>query len=268
MKVMNSRLRASLLLLPLVLTTSAGCDIAMADYREQQTAEWRKSYELQPGGRVEIGNVNGKIEVAPGAGNTVEIYAKKIGKAASVEAAKAAIERIQIIESAEGGVIKVETKIDRSGGGMFNHSQGQVEYTVRMPANAELKVTTVNGGVELSGLTGRVSAEATNGAVRGRDIAAEIDASTTNGGVEMDLAAVPAGGVKLECTNGGIKLRLPTDARATIAARITNGGISTQGLSIQNRGEMSNRRLDADLNGGGPRISLEGTNGGIIIGAR
>jgi hypothetical protein len=268
MNPMTSRLRAVALLLPLLFVASAGCDIAMADFSEQESAEWRKTYELQPGGRVEIANVNGKIQVSPGQGTTVEIYAKKIGKAGSKDGAKQALDRIQIVESSTGSVIKVETRMDRSSGGMFDHSSRQVEYTVRVPANAELKVTTVNGGVEISGLTGRITAEATNGGITGRDIAGTIEASTTNGGVELDLASVPAGGVRLECTNGGIELRLPSDAKASISARISNGGIDTNGLQLQTRGEISPRRLEGDLNGGGPRIQLEGTNGGIDISAR
>jgi len=247
---------------------SAGCDIAMADFAEQASDEWRKSYELQAGGRVEISNVNGKIEVSPGQGNAVEVYAKKIGKGSSKEAAKQAIDKIQIVDSTNGGVIKVETKVERGGGGMFNHSQAQVEYVVRVPANAEVNLLTVNGGVEITGLTGRIKAEATNGGIRGRDIAGEIEAVTTNGGVEVELASVPAGGVKLECTNGGIELQLPADAKATLSARVANGGIDTNGLNLQSRGESSRRRLDADMNGGGPRISLEGTNGGISIRGR
>jgi hypothetical protein len=79
---------------------------------------------------------------------------------------------------------------------------------------------------------------------------------------------VPEGGVKLACTNGGIKLSLPADARASVSARITNGGIVTDGLAFETRGSSSRRRLDGDLNGGGPRISLEGTNGGIRIRSR
>lgn len=262
----STRVRAAAALLPVLLLVSA-CDIAMADFREQETSEWRKTYELQAGGRVEIGNVNGKIQVTPGEGNAVEIYAKKVAKGASKEAAKEALERIQILESSEGGVIKIETKVNRDGG-MFNHGQAHVEYVVRVPASAPLKVSTVNGGVELSGLSGRINAETTNGGIRGRDIAGEIQAVTTNGGVEMDLAAVPEGGVKLECTNGGIELRLPKDAKATISARVANGGIDTAGLSLATRGESTHRRLEGDLNGGGPRISLEGTNGGIKISAR
>jgi hypothetical protein len=95
-----------------------------------------------------------------------------------------------------------------------------------------------------------------------------IDASTTNGGVEVELAQVAESGVKLGCTNGGIELTLPSDARATISARITNGGINTDGVKIEAVGESSRRRLEGTMNGGGPRIDLEGTNGGIRIASR
>jgi hypothetical protein len=268
MNLITRRMRAVTVLLPLLFVASAGCDIAMAEFREQEVAEWRKTYELQPGGRVEISNVNGKIEVMPGSGNTVEIVAKKIGKAASKEAAKQALDRIQITDSSAGSVIKVETQMDRSGGGMFDHSSRQVEYAVRVPPYAELQVSTVNGGVEITSLAGRINAEATNGGIKARDISGAIEATTTNGGVEVDLSKVAEGGVKLECTNGGIRLRLPSDARASISARISNGGIKTDGINLQTRGENSSRRVDGDLNGGGPRIALEGTNGGIIISTR
>ena len=262
------RIARAALLLPILIAASAGCDIAMADYREQETADWRKTYELRAGGRVEIGNVNGKIAVTPGQGNTVEVVARKIAKAATREAAKQTLERIDIREAVSDGNIKIETHVERSNGGLFNQSHWQVEYTVRVPVNAELKLSTVNGGVEISDVRGRINAEATNGGIRALNVSGFVEASTTNGGVEVDLSEVPEGGVKLECTNGGIRLRLPSDAKASISARITNGGIDTDGLSLQTRGEISRRRLEGDLNGGGPRMMLEGTNGGIKISAR
>jgi hypothetical protein len=258
--------RALATLLPLLLVASGGCDIAMADHSEKATAEWRKSYPLAAGGRVEISNVNGKVEVLAGDGSSVEVYAKKTGSAGSPEAAKEALERIQIAESSSGNEVKIETKITRSAG--WNHSGATVEYVVRVPKSVDLKAVTVNGGVEVSGVEGRVVAEATNGGVRGRDIAGPLEASTTNGGVDVEVSRLSDAGLKLECTNGGIVLKLPADAKASIAARVTNGGIDTNNLSIQTVGEASNRRLNGDLNGGGPRISLEGTNGGIKISAR
>jgi hypothetical protein len=260
------RSRALATLLPLLLVASGGCDIAMADHSEKATAEWRKTYELQPGGRFEIGNVNGKVEVLPGTGNTVEVVATKTGSASTQEAAKEALQRIQIAESVSAGEVKIETKVDRSND--WGRRGTSVDYVVRVPANIDVKAITVNGGVEVTGVAGKVVAEATNGGVRGRDISGPIEATTTNGGVDIEITKMPEGGLTLECTNGGIQLRLPADAKASITARVTNGGIDTGGLALQTTGEASSRRLNGDLNGGGPRISLQGTNGGIKISAR
>ena len=267
MMTLTRRTRAALFVLPLFLASTA-CDIALSEQREKETAEWRKTYEMQPGGRLEIGNINGKIDVQPGQGNTVEIVAEKIAHGASKEAAAEALKRIEIKEDVSPSLVKIETKLQRGDGGLFSGGNLQVQYTVRVPANLEVHVSTVNGGVEITGVQGRVTAEATNGGIRGRDLAGVIEATTTNGGVEMELSKVAEGGVKLETTNGGIRLRLPADARASISARIVNGGIDTEGLAIESSGEKSKRRLEGQLNGGGPRIQLEGTNGGIQIRAR
>jgi hypothetical protein len=260
------RRRMVALVLPLVMAC-AGCDIVTADFRSEETSEWRKTYQLAPNGRVEISNVNGKIDVEPGEGNTVEVIALKKAKGPSPEAAKSALERITIEEDATPARIKLDTKVARTSG-LFNHGGIQVEYRVKVPAGAEVKFTTVNGGIDLSGLKGRIEAETTNGGVRAREVAGQIAATTTNGGLDIDLARMPEGGVKLECTNGGIKLRLPRDAKATISARITNGGISQGDLPIETSGESNRRRLDGRLNGGGPRIDIEGTNGGITLVSR
>lgn len=261
-------LRVAVLTLPVMFVASAGCDIAMADHKEKETSEWRKTYELQPGGRVEIGNVNGKIEVVAGEGNTVEIVAMKISHGVSREVAKEALSRIEITEDVTAAAVRIETKMQRSTGGLFGGGGLQVDYTVRVPMTAEIKASTVNGGVEITGLGGKINAETTNGGIKVRDVTGSVDASTTNGGVDVDLAKLSDSGVKLECTNGGIKLRLPSDSKASISARITNGGIETNGLTLDPASAQSKRRLDARLNGGGARIDIEGTNGGIRISSR
>ena len=254
------------LVLPLLLT-SAACDLVTAEFRSEETSEWRKTYPFTGGERLEISNVNGKIDVRAGDGDKVEVVALKKAKGPSPEAARAALERIHINEDVSAGTIKLETKVDR-GNGPFSGGGAQVEYRVRVPAGAEVKVETVNGGIEVTGLKGRVDAETTNGGVQAREIAGGLVATTTNGGLDIDLATMPQDGVKLECTNGGIKVRLPREAKATISARISNGGISADGLEIQTSGDQSRRRLEGRLNGGGPRLEIEGTNGGITLNGR
>ena len=261
---LRARVIAVLWLFPVAAVLSA-CDIVTADFKSQETAEWRRSYQLQPRGRVEISNVNGKIDVTPSADDRVEVVALKVAKGASPEAARQLLERIEIVEEASPNTVKLETKLPR-GGGPFNIGGGgaEVRYTVRVPVSSDGRFKTVNGGVELLGLRGRINAETTNGGISARDVGGPIEAASTNGGVDVELSQLSESGVTLECTNGGIKLRLPADARASISASMTNGGIDTGDLALD-KVESTRRRLEARLNGGGPRIKIEGTNGGISI---
>lgn len=252
-------------ILPLLLAVTA-CDIVHSEFTEQATAEWRKTYELQPGGRVEVRNVNGQIAVEPAAGQTVEVIAVKRARGGSPELAREALDRIEIVEDVSPDSIRLETRYPRASG-LFQRGGGEVRYTVKVPASSNTRFVTVNGGIEVMGLEGAVEAETTNGGIRGRDIGGPVKASTTNGGVDMEVTRVADGGVALSCTNGGIRLRLPRDARASISASVTNGGIDADGLNLETS-ESSRRRLEARLNGGGPSIRLEGTNGGIRIGSR
>lgn len=272
MRTMPRRVRAAALAAPLFFAgasvATTGCDLAMHHYSEKATTEWRKTYQLQPGGRIEIRNVNGKIDVQPSTGNTVEVVAQKSASGMSAEAAKDALSAIQIEETAAPNEIRIVTKMARMDGGLFGGGHRSVEYTVRVPAFAEATFSTVNGGVHVSGLKGRITAETTNGGIKAIDISGPIDASTTNGGVEVELAEVAQPGVKLGCVNGGIELKLPPTAKANISARVANGGITASGLQMEQVGESSRRRLEARLNGGGPPIELSGTNGGIRIAPR
>jgi hypothetical protein len=240
---------------------ATGCELAMA--REQATAEWSKSYPLAAGGRLEIDNVNGRIDVDAWDGATIDVRAERLGKGSTQEEAKRMLDRIEIIEEVSSSRVRLQTKVARAsswlGGGT------EVRYFVKVPAGAEIDVETVNGGIEIAGTRGRVTAETTNGGVTARRIAGPIDASTTNGGVDVEVEAVIEPGIDLECTNGGITLRLPREAKATLAARITNGGIDVHDLNIELAGEATRRRLEGRVNGGGPRIALDGTNGGIRI---
>ena len=88
-----------------------------------------------------------------------------------------------------------------------------------------------------------------------------------NGGVDIEMAAPLAGegSVSLEAVNGGVSLALHGESRASVTARVTNGGINTSGLDLQLTGEQTRRRVEGTLNGGGARVTLETTNGGVRL---
>jgi hypothetical protein len=247
-----------------VAPLSGACELVTA--QERATADWTKSYPLAAGGTVEVTNVNGKIDVEAWDGATVEVRAERVGKGSTPDEAKRMLDRIEIRESVAADRVRLETKVSSAsswfGGGT------EVRYQLKVPAAAEVKLETVNGGIEVTGVRGRVAAETTNGGVTARRLGGPIEASTTNGGIDVDVDAVSDHGIDLECTNGGIRLRLPRDAKATLSARVTNGGIDAEDLPIELTGEATRRRLEGRMNGGGPRVALEGTNGGIRISAK
>lgn len=250
-------------LLALALPVAAGCDIVGSGFHEQESDQWTRSYPLQAGGRVEVINVNGKIAVTGTDTNMVEVVALRIGKGSNPESAKEALGQIEIREESSPERVRLETRLPSSSG--FFGRGGEVRYTIKLPVGAQVKLETVNGGIELENLQGRAELDTTNGGIVARGLVGPLDAETTNGGIEVDLEQVANDGVQLECTNGGIRVRMPRTARADLRASVTNGGIDVSGLDLEVTGEQTRRRLEGRLNGGGPQILIEGTNGGIRV---
>jgi DUF4097 and DUF4098 domain-containing protein YvlB len=130
-----------------------------------------------------------------------------------------------------------------------------------------------DGGVRLNGLSGEIHAKTTNGGVKGSKLVIDsLEASVVNGGVEIELGAPLDATDALEITtvNGGVTLSLPSESKATIAARAVNGGVrASDELQIEKE-EAANehearRRLNGTMNGGGARVNISTTNGGVRI---
>ncbi len=109
-----------------------------------------------------------------------------------------------------------------------------------------------------------MKAETGNGSVKGSDLSGAIEASTTNGSVRLDVSTVASGGIRAETVNGTVTLTLPSSARADVQASCVNGRIAVDGLKLDGP-ETTRRRVEGRLNGGGPKVIVETTNGGIKL---
>jgi hypothetical protein len=231
----------------------------------QATAQdtWERTYTVAAGGQVEIINVNGEIRAEAATSGTVHVRAERRAKAGSDEAAKELLQKLEIREEAGPQRVRIETIVPRGRWG--GH---QVIYTVQVPPGVHVDLRTTNGGVRLDNVGGEVRASSTNGGVRGRlaDVSV-LDARTTNGGVELELTGALArnGRVSLTSTNGGVRLAVPENTQGDLTARCTNGRVSVSDLPFEADGEQTRRRAAGRLNGGGARIDLQTTNGGVAI---
>jgi DUF4097 and DUF4098 domain-containing protein YvlB len=252
-----------LLVLVALAIGSAACDVAFQDLSASATDTWQKQYTLAAGGRFELSNVNGTIEVTPSADATaVEVVAERKARASSEQAARDILKTTVIAEQVSPDTIKLD--VPREGGGFgMGRRQISVNFKVRVPKGAVVSVSTLNGGVRVAGVLGAVKVRTTNGEITGEGLGGAVDGGTTNGAIKVQVTAVQPEGIRLDTTNGPIDLRIPADAKANVSARWTNGSFETSGVRAE--GEKERRRYDGKLNGGGPRIELSTTNGGIRI---
>jgi len=88
-----------------------------------------------------------------------------------------------------------------------------------------------------------------------------------NGGVQLQLTSV-TDPMDLSVVNGGIRLELASDVKASVLATAINGGVSVDdalGLAADAGKSNSPGRFSGTLNGGGPRITAQSTNGGVRL---
>jgi len=254
-----ARLSRFVAVLPLVVGMAA-CEMSIGNLAGRATDAWTHTYPLAPGGEIEIGNTNGRIEVEGVDGSTVEVHAERIARAATDAGAKELLPRISIREEATPDHVTIETQ--RISGFMIGASF-EVRYHVRAPKSAFVHVTNTNGVVAVSGLSGKLYAHTTNGGVTATAVSGAVDAQSTNGSVSVTLASL-TDRVALKTTNGGVTLVVPDDAKADLSASCTNGGINVSGVKLEAT-ESSRRHVEGTLNGGGVKIDLRTTNGGIRV---
>lgn len=260
-----------LAVLALVAPLLAGCDIQVGDNgvnldiaADSARDEWRRTYTLPEGGRFEIANANGGIEVTQGDGREVEVIAERRVRGGSEQEARGVLESLRMAEEVSADRVRIEAQVPDQRNSRRNVT---VRYTVRVPSGLNLSLVTGNGDVEFAGVTGTVDASTTNGGIGGENITGSVKATAVNGGIRVGMASV-TGDIELSVTNGGVRLELPSDAKATLDASCVNGGIRVDEEFGLQASENSRRRVAGALNGGGPRIVTSTVNGGITIDAR
>ena len=250
------------------IKTTANGEFSMDIATGKAEDTWSRTYKVADKGRFELINVNGRITAEPADGAELVVEGKRSVKARSDEGAKELLSKLEIREEVSDATVRVESRPPRLSG----FSSHQIEWTIKVPKGVIVDLRTTNGGVRLNNLSNEIHAKTTNGGVKGLNIIATvIEASAVNGGVEITLGAPldTTASIEMETVNGGVELYLPSDSKATIAARCVNGGVQVENLEISREEQQSDfdkrRRLNGTMNGGGAKVNLSTTNGGVRI---
>lgn len=157
-----------------------------------------------------------------------------------------------------GGDIKV-----RGGNGFMKvgTSGGDIDID---SANGQVDARTSGGDIEIRRAGANVLARSSGGGIRIDEAYGAIDASTSGGSIEARFSRQPSADSRLVTSGGGISVTLAGNVAADIDAHTSGGGISTS-IPIQVLGKQSEDSLVGKVNGGGPKLYVRSSGGGISL---
>jgi DUF4097 and DUF4098 domain-containing protein YvlB len=218
--------------------------------------EFNQSYPLQPGGSLELQNVNGTVDVQGWDRNEVEVHAVKTAKHKETD-----LERVSIEVDAKPDAVSIATHYPQNEG-----VEVAVDYTIHIPHSARIEhIGTVNGTLRIAGVESVEDLHTVNGNIEVFEGGGSVHAHTTNGNVHLELARLPEKtGASAETTNGSLVLAVPSDMQADVEARCLNGNFSSE-LPMTMESNQRPREMHGKLGRGGAPIRLRTVNGGIRV---
>ena len=216
--------------------------------------DFHYSYAMQPGGRLDLENTNGSLEITGWDRSTIDVSGTKYAPIDSE------LRDIEIKVEVSGDTARIHTVAPS-----FRHGSFGARYVIHLPRQVKLdRAQTTNGSVTVEDVEGGGGVRSTNGRISLARLTGNYDVNTTNGTIELEEAA---GEFRAGTTNGSVRGRLKA---GSIEAHTTNGGID---LTIQKPEE--HRPLRVSTTNGGVTFALaefhdnpvtaETTNGSVTI---
>jgi DUF4097 and DUF4098 domain-containing protein YvlB len=221
-------------------------------------------------GLISLENMNGNIEIEGWDKEEFYLEAEKRVKADNHRDAEEVMAQVEIVVDEGVDEISIRTRVPQKSGGFWDwifgdHISVSINYMLRLPQKCHLRIDNTNGSIEIENVEGVIHLETTNGKIRAREIGGKVEAFTTNGSIRSDITAIAADGdIQLTTTNGNIQISLSPNAAFDLRARTTNGTINTD-FPVNISGKFIGSRVSGLVNGGGPLVYLETTNGNIDV---
>jgi len=246
---------------PLNLTTLAAFTIALttlaASAAQELREEFHQTYPLSKQGTVSLDNVNGNVRIVTWDRDEIQVDAIKRAKK------QEHLDRMKIEVDAKADRIRIKSKQSSSRSDRDNTAS--VDYTLTVPKQSRLdKISTVNGAVEITNVSGDVEAGSVNGPVMATGLVGEVELSTVNGSLKAGFAELkrPA---SLKSVNGSVTAVVPANTSADVSANTVNGGIENDFSLTATKHFPVGRSLDGKLGEGGSKLRISTVNGGIHL---
>ena len=245
----------------------------------------------------------GSIEVEARKGNTVDVQVIRRTRSLSEADAEEILEDFEVDFDQTGKDVRVVARFRNRGpfgfwDNIWNHLR--VRFVVTVPPVYDVRLKTSGGGISVAGLEGEVHGKTSGGglrfdgirgpvwgktsggsvevgsvegnvdvhtsggSIRIKEIKGAVNAKTSGGSVKAYVSGQPESDCRLKTSGGSITVYLDEGVSMDVDASTSGGRVHTE-FPVTIQGEISKRKLNAEINGGGPELYLHTSGGSIYL---
>lgn len=223
--------------------------------------ELNQSYQLAPGARVEVGNINGPVEVSTTDGDTAEVHITITAR--DEDALKA--HQINVQQSTSSLSVRGE---NRNGWKfwrwLYGGDNARQTVTLKLPRQVEFTARGINGRVMVGDLEGAVHISGVNGKVEIAQATGAADINGVNGAVGLGITHLGSDGLRVSGVNGRVELRFGEDVNADLNVHGLNGNVANDLSDVRIRQE-GHGTWNGRIGTGGAAITVNGVNGSVRL---
>jgi DUF4097 and DUF4098 domain-containing protein YvlB len=270
-----------------------------AESPRQRAADlvFEQEFSVGPGGALVVDLPDGDVEVRTGSGSTVRVEA--FVSARDRQWGREVFDRMRFRADLSGTTVRVDGEDPRIERHEWRDGRGvSVRAVITVPSKFDVDVGTSDGDIGLEQIDGRVELRSSDGDIevnavtggelrvqtsdgdiladrldiertwlrtsdgdiRVRNFSGALEANTSDGDIEVYLASHR--GVALSTNDGDITIHALEDLGADIVLEGEDLSVP-RGFSL--RGQVTRRRIEGTMNGGGPRIEARTHDGEIRL---
>lgn len=133
-------------------------------------------------------------------------------------------------------------------------------------SRAEVTLNTSGGSITAGRVAGPADLRTSGGGIKIESVEHAVRAHTSGGSIRARIAGPLKEDSSLSTSGGGVRVTMDRTAAFQLDASTSGGSVNTDGLTLALESSSKHRRhLSGAVNGGGPRLRLRSSGGGIVV---
>src|SRR5574341_1816232 len=233
---------------------------ATSDQQGDAREEIRKSFELQPGARVEVQGINGKVDIQTSDTKTAEVYVLRTAGSQDALARR----EVTVEQTATGLLVTGKQVCHGFWENLFG-TKAKEDVTIKARRQIALALKGINGRTTAGDIDGPLEAKGINGRVEVGQTNEGAEISGVNGSISVGLNKLGNSGVRVNGVNGSNELRLASGVNADLTAKGMNGRIRSEVPDVTVDKDEFGSGYSARIGTGGAPITISGINGNVRL---